>query len=326
MSLAPTRLRVGILGTLALAYLGACSMLVDLDGYTGGDAGAQATADASNDVVGADGTSNGPDAAATDGGADSPPLADSSAQDSGSQDSGPPLGFCASQSPAPLFCDDFDTKDLSMVWDFIGNTRGAPARDPSLSVSAPDSLVVPIQALSANQNMYAVVAKQFSQFSGKKIHGTIAFDLRIDAMDTHNGSDGLVAIFGTVSPSGGVNWSLQLDAIYSAGGITLTFVEYETAQDGGADWYQEYVFPKKIALHEWHTFQITFNLQVIAALPNGQNTASIAMDGTTMGSLTLKAPVLPFAPEIDLGSTYIMEPSDAWTLHYDNAWANITSP
>lgn len=322
MSPVSTRLRVGLVGTIAIALLGACSMLVDLDGYAGGSPSdaASPSQDASSDRELADGQANPQDATSSDSGADAP-LADSS-----TQDSAPPLGFCASQSPAPLFCDDFDTKDLTAVWDWLGTTRGQPARDTTMSVSSPDSLVINIQALTANQNMYAVVAKQFAQFANKPIHGSFAFDLRIDAIDMHNNADGLVAVFATVDSTGSRNWSLQLDALYSAGQITLQFIEYETSADGGADWYQAVTLPKKIALHEWHNVKITFNLPVINALPNGQNTASIALDGASAGSLALKAPILPFAPEIDLGSTYILEPSDAWTLHYDNAWANITSP
>jgi hypothetical protein len=320
MSLAADRLRVGVFVVLVPASVAACSFLVDLDGYTGGtDAGVTTIRDAASDAIAADGSKGGGDASIDSpwGNADGAPDA---AQDS------PSLGFCASKSPAPLFCDDFDTRSLAVAWDFLGNAGGTPVHDSTTSTSAPSSLLIPISALAANANVYSVTAKQFPQFIGRPMHGEFGFQVRVDAIDIAHASDGIIAVFQTVDNSGSRNWSIQLSASYSAGNVALLLVEYETANDGGANLYQEAALNKQIGLKEWHSIRMTFSLPVVPGLPGGANTASIYLDGVVAASLTLKAPVLPFPPEIDLGSTYIATPSDAWTLRYDDAFCNIVSP
>lgn len=109
--------RLPVLG-LALATLAvaSCTWLVDTEGLTG-DAEAGFPADGPVDVVLVDGT----DGPMTDGG-----VTDGR--------------FCLSRSPAPSFCEDFDTTPLSPVWRPRIDDGGAVTLDETSASSPPRSL------------------------------------------------------------------------------------------------------------------------------------------------------------------------------------------
>jgi hypothetical protein len=64
----------------------------------------------------------------------------------------PSAGFCASRSPAPKFCDDFDDDDLEDDWAVLTAQGGEAVLDPSVAVSPPASLAVGTAGLGAMQN------------------------------------------------------------------------------------------------------------------------------------------------------------------------------
>lgn len=118
MARLPVFASVVLLGAAA-----SCTLLTDLDGLAEDgdtDAGVEVAAEA--------------DAARpTDGGAgeDAAPPGDAAAIDA---------GFCSWLSPAPDFCEDFDTPPLSGAWRLRVDDGGALGVDDQISSSAPSSL------------------------------------------------------------------------------------------------------------------------------------------------------------------------------------------
>jgi hypothetical protein len=134
--------------------LAACSLFVSLDGLAGGDA-----------AVG--------DASISDAGADRNDDSQADAVASGS-------GYCASLSPKPLFCCDFDEDGgVGAGWDSVNIDPGAAATiDTSISTSGTSSLLA--QTTQANTTgIGASLHKSFSSAGFTETH--LAFDVHPDS-------------------------------------------------------------------------------------------------------------------------------------------------
>ena len=97
---------------MAALTMSACSLFTDLNGYAGGA------------LAGDSGATDGPAGSATDAG-----RVDAAAPEGGDAGS---LPFCASQSPAPFFCADFDDgRDPATLWDGTDLVSGTMTSDPA---------------------------------------------------------------------------------------------------------------------------------------------------------------------------------------------------
>jgi hypothetical protein len=172
----------------------AIASCADLDGLAGGsptsDAGPLADvtppADARTSDVGhqPDGPRPTPDATPPDATADATSIPD--AAPDASRDApvdvadASPLGFCASLTPAPTFCADFDEGAVDNGWSSSQSSNGTIALDGTTSTSAPDSFVS--TSVTSTANVIAALFKDFGT-SGSAYH--LAFDLRVDAVSAN---------------------------------------------------------------------------------------------------------------------------------------------
>jgi hypothetical protein len=118
--------------TTAPALIAGCSLLVSTDGLVGTSAEVAAEAGDARAVLDA---------------RDSAPPSDGASPD-GDGDGAIAKPFCASQSPKPMFCADFDTGVLS---DFK-NLSGTVSLESSVSSSPPRSMLAVVQGSSAERN------------------------------------------------------------------------------------------------------------------------------------------------------------------------------
>ena len=138
-----------------------CSFLVSTDGLSG----------TVIVIVGGDGggSDTGPAFEAGSGDASTPDVADA----------GPPPPFCASLSPKPVLCADFDDGALTDYGDIQG---GPPTLDTTVSTSAPQSMLAVVEADAVNR--FSKVAHAYTA-TPTSLQGT--FSIYVDEYDvTHD--------------------------------------------------------------------------------------------------------------------------------------------
>ncbi len=84
----------------------------------------------------------------------SPPDAEADAGSTDAAIDAPAKGFCASRSPAPRFCDDFDDADLDDDWTVQTVLNGAPILDTSAATSLPASFGVETIAIDSDESAH----------------------------------------------------------------------------------------------------------------------------------------------------------------------------
>ena len=151
------------LSVAAAAALCGCSLIVATDGLSdgaggalgdradGGDGGSPATGDGSTMT----------DAGAESGGEDA-------ASDAGT----PP--FCASLSPKPRYCADFDK---GTIFDY-GRLVGTPTLDTGVSKSAPASMLAMVEADATERD-----SKTYEDFTETPQSFDVAFDILVEEYD-----------------------------------------------------------------------------------------------------------------------------------------------
>ena len=300
--------------SLASVNLGGCSLVESFDGYAdGARTDADAPRDASADV-------------GVDAGSDAGTLADASANESGADDGGDAttnLGYCASLSPAPLFCDDFDTLDLAQKWDGVHTLGGLPSRTTGNFTSPPYGLRVHVDPVDANTQLWAVVAKSFTALDSRPVHGSASFALRVTEADTN--ANALTIVWALHYDSGPSFWELQVVATYNGSVVSLLFIE--TGNDAvTGNFYREQSFGHTMGLAEWHRLRVVITLGRVGQLPVGANSAQVFLDGTLEVAMPLVYKVVAATPQLFLGTGYVHRPSTPWNLVYDDAMIDLTSP
>jgi hypothetical protein len=90
------------------------------------------------------------------------------------------VDYCASLSPAPTFCSDFDTTPSPWGWDSPVTHMGTLALDDLTYESAPYSLEATTMADESTDFLYAKVQKAFTQSIGDS---TLKFDVYFETID-----------------------------------------------------------------------------------------------------------------------------------------------
>lgn len=294
----------------------ACTLLTNLDGLTGGSGGSpeastpvDGSADASG-VVTPDGSGGGPDDATV------------------GEDAGLPEGstppFCASQSPAPTFCDDFDeypddAAALAAPWDQVTGQGGSVRRAGKIFTSSPYAMLVTADSpVTGNIDLAGYKAFTTLPKSGEFTTGTftLAFDLYVVAADTTANSDVVLSAFEMVGTLGDERWALQLEATYDseAGGVLdVSFSENHSLTDGGNTYSPGPVVSQPLLLGTWTRVTMTATTTAL-----GLATVELEFDGKEVSKTSTTIPVLQGIPEILVGLTYAAPSSQGWTARYDD--------
>jgi hypothetical protein len=266
------------------------------DGGAGADGGA--AADASHPV---------PDQ-------DAGPSGDAGVRDSGSgggADTSTPPGFCASLSPTPLFCDDFDEgAALAAPWDQLANTNGSEQLSATSYVSAPYAMLVSVDPNTPVTAVDVAGYKSFTSKQGLAGTATLAFEIRIDAADESSSSDG---ILGAIQLwNGSTYWDLELEVFYDAATNDL---KVSMSEDGNTSSYLQNFASSHLPLAQWTrvTLEITLSAGTSSAAP-----ATMALDGTTVASATVNVSTSDPIPELLIGTTFATPCAGGWSVAYDN--------
>jgi hypothetical protein len=222
------------------------------------------------------------------------------------------VDWCASQSPAPLFCSDFDTTPMPWGWDSVVAKGGSVMADPHAFESAPYSLYAATTAASTGY-LETLVEKTFSEPLG---NSTFAFDLYFETIDPGALYDKVAILtLGGESPS----WTLflqlpsatRMDVVVQSpvdGGVS--YVDYPFTPDGSAPvvgkWMHVEIDTKKAASGVGiGQFQVLLDGQVVLAPVSVTSAAAFG------------------APKIQLGLAGIGTPTGPWVLRVDNVTFNM---
>jgi hypothetical protein len=293
-----------------------------LDGDDATD-GAMNTMPGGGDASGAAGDDSG--AVATGGDASDPPPVDSGSTGHGI-DSGnavdaakdpakdaAPSSYCASLSPAPLFCDDFDeVGDLAVPpWDQVTGANGTATIVSSVDVSAPSSLLVQVNPNASASAVDVAGYKSFTAKQGATGVCTFAFDFRVDIADMSSGSDAVLAAIQLWN--GSALWDLELELSYASATSNLAVSFTENAP------YVSHPVSQNLSLGEWTRVSMTIALP---AGSGGATPATLSFNGAQVASATVHVTTNNPIPEILVGATVASSSSSGWLAHYDNVTFN----
>lgn len=228
-----------------------------------------------------------------------------------SHDSGPPPGFCASLSPAPLFCDDFDEgAALASPWDQLSSTGGSEALSSASCVSSPDAMLVTVNPNASVNAIDLAGYKSFTSKQGASGTAMLTFELKINAADTSSASD---VILGAIQLwNGSAYFDVELEAFYvsSSNDFKVSMSEY-----GSTGSYVQHFATSHVPLGAWTKVAIGITLPAAAG---GSAPATLSLNGSNVVSVTVDVTTSDPIPEILVGTTYATPTSGGWSIAYDN--------
>ena len=279
---------VRLVVALLVAIVGACSLVTDLSGLSG-DPPLVGVSDASLEAQPAE-------AAVRDAG---PEVRDA-------------VGFC-SRSDAD-FCDDFDTKDLSALWNTLASTLGSIQHDPSdAAPSSPNTLFAEIAAVSdASVSRAANVGKTFAM---PATHLAVSFAMRIDTMDTAaNASLRWLSLVSNDDGSTVPFHRLYLTTVGSSDGTSKTSVTEGVKLVDGGQFFGTRSLSRSPKLGEWVRFDLAVDLPV-----GGPGSLVIQLDGTVVVTYPLEAAwTLAFLKTLTVGEIFAFSSAGAWRVRFDD--------
>jgi hypothetical protein len=269
------------------------------------------------------------DAGSDSGGSssDSGPASDSGSNADSSGSSGGP--FCASISPTPTLCDDFDEANSAGFpnWDApnVSSGTGTVAL-ASLAFSKPNSMVANTTSLAQYAYGQADLSKSFSNYAGHALLVTLTYEMNVQTWDTNVGGE--IFATGLVFVNSGPEYhQVVLNLISTGGGVSAQIAENATGVDGGVIGYQKHPISQHPMTSGWQKIEIDYSIPAY----NGSsgNVVTVKFDGTTvLGSDPLTVPFSAGTPVVHLGIGSVSTSNGSaspWSVNYDNVLVNITS-
>jgi hypothetical protein len=224
--------------------------------------------------------------------------------------------FCASLSPPPMFCDDFDVHPLPGVWDGLTQTGGTVALDTGASVSPPRSLLATDSPLGTGQSLDAALFKHFTLPSPPTTLSW-SFQLQPVAVDTTTGTALVLASLDFVDTPGN-RYSVQFTLEQDGGPVRLRLEEQSGLLDGGSS-YVPHSLPDSLPLGKWTDVRLVMTRSGPTAASVEVSFGSTTELATTSLSMNVDATTVQMA----VGSRFETEPSQGWTTRYDNVVLNF---
>ena len=315
-----SRLGSAIVAAAVTCAAAACSFVTSLDGLTGGS-GAGLPDSSSADDATADGA-NGADAPQP-GDDDATGPTDGAVASDGGTDAGTDGNtsrFCASLSPAPLFCDDFDQTDggalaVGTTWDQISSLNGAATLSQGQHLSSPDSMLVTTVGGASDYDCAAYRA--FQKDSAKPYVYTFSFDVFVAQADLTDTSDAVLSAF-QLYTSAGARYDLELEASYAAaaGAFDVDLTEGYHEVDGGNS-TTDHPSTVQIPFATWTPVTLVLTIGDPLAGAFAANSAKWTIANVT----TTYTPTLGLSdgiPEILVGLPYVAPQNTTWAVYFDN--------
>jgi hypothetical protein len=234
-------------------------------------------------------------------------------------------GFCASQSPAPTLCDDFDeyqTMTLSK-WDQEIQTVGSVGLTTIAPWSKPNAMSAQTGIAAVGQYPEADVLKAFTDLMGKNILIKASFEMNIQQWDQN--TTGRIIAFEVIFKNSSAQYNQVVINLLSlgTGGVSAQVAENAYGADGGTIGYFSYPFPDHPATNGWTKVEVSIN--VPNASGSQSNTVSVSVGGMPeIQGQALQIPIQGGTPTVHLGIGFVQTPATAWAVQYDDFLLNIT--
>jgi hypothetical protein len=274
---------------------------IDATADTSGEATIDAPADAPRDAM-----SDAMNDAPIDSPIDAPGDAPADARDAATPT------FCASRSPSPLFCEDFDEGSFTQGWSYVHTVSGSLALDGTDFQSAPAAMIAESNIAGAG-TVDVAGYRSFALTGTSSFAGTLDLDLRVDRADADGGS-AVLAQLGLLDGTGGGQYFVQLVA-YSHGATPLSpSVNEAYFATGVTSPALTHPVTQTLAVGAW----THVTLAVTAPFGGGAGTETLSFDGTQVGSSAITVPVKNFTQVLGVGLTFVKTPSNGWSALYDD--------
>jgi hypothetical protein len=298
---------LGTAGTLVVTLLGAAATgCWNFDSVTGNDAGPDGAAEAA------------------------PPTGD----DSGAPEAGDGgASFCASLSPQPTFCADFNEPaggSIGTGWTQLIQQHGQLTVDNlnPFSMSAPYSLLAQTDPESMGQYNEADALKLFQGYGGQKLKISASFEMRIEGVDTS--TSGQIIAFEIIFKNSTTQFNqiaLNLNSLGNQNSVAAQIAENAQGPDGGAAGYFNYPFAGQLPAQTWTKVEVELTANDVPGAGSASNVITVKVGGTTeLSQQGLQVPLQGGDPWVHLGIGY-QAPSTGgtgWQVRYDNFAFNIT--
>lgn len=260
---------------IAASALG-CTLLTSLDGLR--EEGASGVLDAAT-------------SSPSDGGAGDAPVADATPT---------PTAFCASLSPKPTLCADFDSNPFSAGWDkeeVYG--QGRLSADDGASVSSPRSLrSVFLQGTTGGA---ANLERRLE--TALKSRLLVDFDVKVESYDDQRALLFVVELTAAGSRTDRLAFRVQR-------GVGADVHEAAELADGGID----YAATGAIPLPAGSFAHVTWEVKTAT----DGSSMSLDVDGTKRSTSGLRAHQYLSTPKVSVGIAYLGQADTDWRVRFDN--------
>jgi hypothetical protein len=219
-------------------------------------------------------------------------------------------GYCASISPSPSFCDDFDEHPLPGDWSSVSEIGGALSEDHTSFVSSPSSLLADDDALDSGKALDTAVRTQFQLPAPPD---PIALEVQLEpvAADSSAGAATVVAALDFTDAANN-RYTVQLTVAQQGVALGMRLEEQSGFVDGGSS-YLGHPLADPLASGEWTDIRLVIS-RTSAMAASAHVTFNGAPELDTPLTMTVDAKTL----QLTIGSSFETEPSEGWKNRYDN--------
>jgi hypothetical protein len=211
-------------------------------------------------------------------------------------DSSAALGFCASQTPTPTLCADFDN-GIGTVWNNQQTNGGAYALDTAAGASPPASLAVSLDALATSSTTARVDIEADRVANGSHVNASAA--MRVDDA----GMVEIVMLEFDID-DGTTDHGIELVYRPSPG---LAYIEDTLGPSGGNSTSFAYYQLVSVPPGDWHTWSLDLTSTLLVVTLDGAQVLSMAPAASIAGNTSMQ-----------IGAVYLTGPSMPAQLHFDN--------
>ncbi len=218
--------------------------------------------------------------------------------------------FCASLSPQPLLCDDFDEHALPDIWPEFNQVGGALSLDSTASVSPPNSLSIMSDPLASGQPYDTSLRRVFPLASPPD---TVSLEFSLQSVSADPTlSDAIVIAALDFLDANMDRYTVQITLFQEGIGLGLRLEEQARLRDGTSS-YMTQPLPDSIGAETWTDVRL-----VVTRASPAAASARVTFNSTTEIDTPLVLSVAATSVQVDIGSSFETEPSAGWTNRYDN--------
>ncbi len=298
--------------SLAALAVARCSLATSTDGLSGGAARTTRDGGDGSSLDASGGASAAVDSAGPRGGVDGAPSTDAAS----ASDGAPQASYCSSLAPAPLFCDDFDQRDLAASWDSIFRSEASVTLAGDDVFSAPRAMKLATSTPS-DLALAGYAVKAFPAWTARPMTATLAFQMHVQSAGSANGVDVPMGAIQLLEASGKL-YELELRVVANGSALRGTLSEHTL--DGNAETRADHGFSMPVPFDAWTRIEI-----VLTYRPLNPSSARLLIDGLKAIDLTVDTSVVVGGtPRAALGITAVKGAIDPWIVRYDNAVFDAT--